>query len=164
MPPVASFTPSVCICHFLLPELVSANPAGQGHTGQCCHVLFNYSFLKSSSLRSSVKNSRPRFPQRPTKQERQVHVSGSSFGQRLQLPTSPLGPRPSCAFGAALGPHCIHTNCKQDFTFRLCLIVFLHCWAEGRQGGWPCIDLCILHVEPRLVPCLSTWYHFPLRV
>ena len=100
--------PSTCICHFLLPELVSANPAGQGHTRQCCHVLLNLSFSKPSFLESSVSNSRPRFLQRPTKQERQVHVRGSSFGQPLQLPILPLGPSQFCAFDAKLGSHSYH--------------------------------------------------------
>ncbi len=148
--------PSVCICHFLLPELVSANPAGQGHTRQCCHVLSKPSFSMSFSVECSVGNSRPRFPQRPMKQERQVHVSGSSFGQPLQLPSSTLGP--SHAALLALHSARVGTTYGQGIASRLSLIGFLHCWAGQTAWGLPlCQPLFSPHLEPRLQICRRKW-------
>ena len=85
-----------------------------------------------------------------------MHVSGSSFGQPLQLPSSTLGP--SHAALLALHSARVGTTYGQGIASRLSLIGFLHCWAGQTALGLPlCQPLFLPHLEPLLQICRRKW-------
>ena len=92
-----------------------------------------------------------------------MHVSGSSFGQRLQLPISPLGP----SHPALLAPHParIGTNCGQGVAVRLSLIIFQHCWAQKRHWRWTCISLSVVFIwTPTYYPVSAHGINFTQEI